>query len=488
MDGAMAKKKSSKKEAGSGGVPVYMYVMAGCAALNSTNIGFDLGVSGGVALDLQEDLNLTDAQIGLFLAMPGFVAAFGGLGSQFVTDMLGRRLTFTVGQIILILGLLACIFSSSFVMIMAGRVFIGLGVGIAFAIDYLYIAELAPSAHRGSLVSWAEVAINVGLLIGACANRAFANAPVSSWRTMVGIGLILPIVLTVLSLFVMPETPRFLLARGKKEEAAKILKRTHPKGADIDSVVEGIEKERKQDEENDKGGWSSVLCPDRSVRRALIVGIGVAFAQQINASESVVMYSATIFKRAHVATTKAALFNCTVLTFFMKMFFVILAGCMVDSAGRRPLLISSVTVTALCLFGLAIGTAMDLGWLAVVSVCVFMAAFSMGIGPVVWLLCAEMFPSSVRAKGMSLGAFVNRLTSALIAFSYLPMAKAVGGQANYFAIFGFVTTLSAVYIWALVPETKGLSLEESSHAPPPTPDMCPLDSESDADSDNAAES
>jgi len=208
-----------------------------------------------------------------------------------------------------------------------------------------------------------------------------------------------------------------------------------------------------------------------------LVGIGVALAQQINASESVVMYSATIFERAHVATTKAALFNCTVLTMFMKMFFVILAGCFVDSLGRRPLLLSSVSVTALCLFGLSISTAADIGWLAVVSVCVFMAAFSMGIGPVTWLLCTEMFPSAVRAKAMSLGAFVNRLTSALIALTYLPLAKAFGGQANYFAVFGVLTALSAVYIWSLVPETKGLSLEESSRAPALVSAACDAQSE-----------
>merc|ERR1712204_54209 len=121
-------------------------------------------------------------------------------------------------------------------------------------------------------------------------------------------------------------------------------------------IVEAIEKERRQVEEFDKGGWRSVLCPDRNMRRAILVGIGVAFAQQINASESVVMYSATIFERAGVATTKAALFNCKVLTFFMKMFFVIIAGFIVDSRGRRPLLLWSVSVTALCLFGLSVAT------------------------------------------------------------------------------------------------------------------------------------
>lgn len=478
--------KALKPAAKQNGIPSFMYVMAGCAALNSTNIGFDLGVSGGVALDLQEDLKLNDFQIGLFLGTPGFVAAFGALSSQFITDTLGRRLTFTCGQVVLIAGLLTSMFSGTFSVMMTGRVLVGLGVGMAFAVDYLYIAELAPASHRGSLVSWAEVAINAGLLIGGVTNRLFAAASADSWRRMLGIGLILPILLTGLSLLVMPETPRFLLARGKKVEAAEILKRTHPKGEDIDSIVEAIEKERKQDEEDANGGWSSVLCPDTSMRRAILVGIGVALAQQINASESVVMYSATIFKRAHVATTKEALFNCTVLMFFMKMFFVVLAGCTVDSRGRRPLLLSSVSVTALCLFGLSISTAADLGWLAVISVCMFMAAFSIGIGPVTWLLCAEMFPSCVRAKAMSLGAFVNRLTSALIAFSYLPLAKAVGGQANYFTIFGVVTTLSAVYIWALVPETKGLSLEESSHSIPPQPDVCPIaDSNSTTDSDNS---
>merc|ERR1719221_464473 len=444
--------------------PVYMYLMAGCAALNSTNIGFDLGVSGGVALDLEEDLGLNQWQIGLFLGTPGFVAAFGGLCSQFVTDRFGRRLTFTFGQMTLISGLLFTMFSNSFPVIMLGRVLVGLGVGIAFAIDYLYIAELAPASHRGSLVSWAEVAINVGLLLGACVNRAFADAPPESWRWMLAFGLILPSILTILSLAVMPETPRFLLAKGFELEAAEVLKRTHPEGEDVASVIKAIEKERLQDAENEKLGWTPILKPNKAMRRAILVGIGVAFAQQINASESVVMYSATIFERAHVATTKSALFNCTVLTFFMKMFFVVLAGCFVDSRGRRPLLLSSVSVTALCLFGLSISTAADIGWFAVVSVCVFMAAFSIGIGPVTWLLCAEMFPSSVRAKAMSLGAFVNRLTSLLIAFSYLPLARALGGQAVYFLVFGIITTLSAVYMYILVPETKGLSLEESYHA------------------------
>jgi len=341
---------------------------------------------------------------------------------------------------------------------------VGLGIGLAFAIDYLYIAELAPASHRGSLVSWAEVAINVGLLLGACVNRAFADAPPESWRWMLAFGLILPVALVVLSLFIMPETPRFLLAKGYENEAAEVLRRTHPEGEDVTSIITAIEKERLQDADNDKLGWAPVLMPNSTMRRAILVGIGVAFAQQINASESVVMYSATIFERAHVATTKSALFNCTVLTMFMKMFFVILAGYVVDSRGRRPLLLGSVSVTALCLFGLSFSTFYDVGWLAVLSVCVFMAAFSMGIGPVTWLLCAEMFPSSVRAKAMSLGAFVNRLTSSLIAFTYLPLAKALGGQGVYFLVFGAITALSAVYIYVLVPETKGLSLEESSHA------------------------
>jgi len=281
---------------------------------------------------------------------------------------------------------------------------------------------------------------------------------------MLAFGLILPAALTILSLVVMPETPRFLLAKGFENEAAEVLKRTHPEGEDVLAIIKGIEKERLQDAENEKLGWTPILKPNKAMRRAILVGIGVAFAQQVNASESVVMYSATIFERAHVATTKSTLFNCSVLTMFMKMFFVILAGYMVDARGRRPLLLGSVSVTALCLFGLSFSTFADIGWLAVVSVCVFMAAFSMGIGPVTWLLCAEMFPSSVRAKAMSLGAFVNRLTSSLIAFSYLPLARALGGQAVYFLVFGIITALSAVYMYILVPETKGLSLEESYHA------------------------
>jgi len=448
-------------------VPWYMYMMAACAALNSTNMGFDLGVGSGLESMMKEDLGLSDAQIGGFLSTTNFVAAFGGLCSNVVIDRLGRRLSFTVGQAFFIIGLVTQMVSSSFPILMFGRVLVGLGIGLAFAIDYLYIAELAPASHRGSLVAWAEVAINVGSLIGNSASRAFSDSPPSCWRWLLGFGLILPTALTFLSLFVMPETPRHSLAQGKSKEAGQVLRRTHPEGDDIDAIVEAIEKERQQDAENDKLGWAPVLCPDKSMRRAILVGIGVAFAQQINASESVMMYAPTIYERAHLASDKAALFNYQILTTFFKMLFVVIGGYYVDRAGRRPMLIGSVSVTALCLFGLSVASAFaNVGWLAVVSLCVFMAAFSIGIGPVTWMLCAEMFPSSVRGKAMSLGTFVNRGTSGLIVLTYLPLTQLLGSQALYYAVFGVLTALSAVYIYILVPETKGLSLEASCHTIP----------------------
>lgn len=455
-DAAPGKGKSPSKRP-----PAFMFFLAGCAALNSINVGFDVGVSSGVALEVRSAFQLTDVQIGVFLGSLQFLAAIGALTSQFISDRFGRRMSFFASQVVLISGVALCVFSQSFAVLMAGQILLGIGVGLGFAIDPMYIAEVAPAAQRGMFTSWSDIAINVGIVFGFTINWAFAGLNDQiGWRCMMACGAVLPLVLMFLSLFVMPESPRWLVSRGRVPEATKILQKTHPQGDDVVGFIREIQCEVEAEDAHGKTGWGALLSPDRTTLKWLSLGIGIAIAQQLNGSESVVMYSPTIFARAHIGGGRSSLFAVTFGVGVLKTSFVVAAAFFVDSVGRRPLFILSTVAMALSLGLLALGTALQLGWLAVLGVCAFMASFSSGIGPVTFLLVAEMFPSKIRAKAVSLAICSNRLTSGAVALTFLPLASALGGQAAYFALFAALTALVALVSYCFVPETKQLTLEQ----------------------------
>lgn len=443
--------------------PSYVYFIVGCAALNSVNLGYDIGVNSGVAVLIKDDFGLSDKQIGVFLGALHFIAAFGGLMNQAVSDRLGRCLTFTLAQIVLVIGVVILCTAGSFATLMVGRLFVGTGVGLGLAIDPLYMAEVSPADFRGMLTAWAEIATNLGVLLGFVANWVFNDLPLGqNWRVMLACGAVLPVVLVFLSLTLMPESPRWLVARGFTAEAEAVLRRTHAAGVDIPELVNEIRHQLQAEAEYESPGllgWAPLLLPDAVTRRMLLVGVGVAFAQQINGSESVVLYSPEIFKDAGVARTNSGLFAVTIVVGVVKVFFIIVSALLLDGVGRRPLLIVSTCGMALCQFVLAVALALSQGWLAAVAVWIFIAFFSLGIGPICWLLAAEVFPLRIRAKAMSMAAFVNRLTSGTIALTFLPLSGAMG-LSGYYLLFAFITTGTALAAYSFVPETKQRTLEQ----------------------------
>jgi MFS family permease len=204
--------------------PRAVYIFAGCAALNSCNLGYDIGVSTDVGLEVQETMNLTDVQTELFMGSINIFGIIGALVASFLSDWVGRRKAFAISAVGFVLGVLSMAAAQTYFALMIGRAVVGVGVGFGLAVDPVYIAEISPAAQRGRLVTWSEISINIGLLLGFSTGYAFSGLDRAlGWRVMLGCGGVLPCVMLLLVWRVMPESPRWLIQNGRVGEARPIL-------------------------------------------------------------------------------------------------------------------------------------------------------------------------------------------------------------------------------------------------------------------------
>ena len=446
-------------------VPRYVVLLAMCAALNSCNLGYDIGVNSGVGPHLQakgEGMNLSDLQLELFFGIFGLAAMLGAAVAYTASDGLGRRKAFACTSLTFIIGVLWTATATSYASLMMGRFVTGLGVGLGLAIDPVYIAEVSPPKHRGRLVTWSETATNVGILLGFVFGFAFRDAGEAGWRSMLALGAIIPSVLLVLVFTFMPESPRWLVARGRSEEAKLILRRCYPPSSDVDGVVTSIQAAIEEERNASNAyGWSALLIrPTKTTKRMLIVGVGVAMSQQTTAIEAIQYYILYILADAGVEK-RSQQFGILLLIGCIKVVVIVVAGRLFDHPrlGRKPLLTLSNAGCGGCLLLLAIATATSSAPLAILSLALYVTFFSLGAGPGIWLVASEVFPLVIRAKCMALATVANRVFSSLIASTFLSWA----GAMTYAGYFYFFTALSVV-LWATLyvylPETSGKSLEE----------------------------
>jgi MFS family permease len=320
-------------------------IFAMCAALNSCNLGYDIGVntSAGKLLQDENSLALTDGQLEIFMGSLNLFAAVGALGASAVSDKYGRRGGFIVAAFSFVLGVLLMSFAQSYDLLMFGRVFVGLGVGFGLSVDPVYISELSPPKYRGYLVTWSEIATNVGILLGFCSGLVFENVAADrAWRLMFGMGTILPVVLTILVLWVMPESPRWLVKEGRENEAKEVLTRVYPPDYDVSKVVDEIKDAIIREEEAENAvGWDIIFFPSPAFKRMLLVGIGSAVAQQIVGIDAIQYFLMYIIEEAGIKDRTWQSIILIVLG-ILKVSVIVLAGHMFDSRGRRPLMFMSL--------------------------------------------------------------------------------------------------------------------------------------------------
>lgn len=447
------RKKSTRK---------YVYGCAVFASLNNVLLGYDVGVMSGAILFIQQDLKITEVQQEVLVGVLSIISLLGSLAGGRTSDAIGRKWTMGLAAVIFQIGAAVMTIAPSFEILMVGRILSGVGIGFGVMIAPVYIAEISPSIARGSLTSFPEIFINLGILLGYVSNYSFSGLSAHiSWRVMLAVG-VLPSVFIGVALFIIPESPRWLVLQNRVDEARSVLMKTNENDSEVEERLAEIQQAAGTSN-TDKPVWRELLSPSPALRRMLITGIGIQCFQQITGIDATVYYSPAIFKAAGIED-ESKLLAATVAVGVSKTAFILIAIILIDRVGRKPLLYISTIGMTTCLFGVGITLLlMKEGSisiaLAILFVCGNVAFFSVGIGPVCWVLTSEIFPLRLRAQASGLGAVGNRMCSGLIAMSFLSVSDAitVGGT---FLIFSVISALSVAFVYKLVPETKGKSLEQ----------------------------
>lgn len=447
------RKKSTRK---------YVFGCAVFASLNNVLLGYDVGVMSGAILFIQQDLKITEVQQEVLVGVLSIISLIGSLAGGRTSDAIGRKWTMGFAAVIFQIGAAVMTIAPSFEILMVGRILAGVGIGFGVMIAPVYIAEISPTIARGSLTSFPEIFINLGILLGYVSNYAFSGLSAHiSWRVMLAVG-VLPSVFIGVALFIIPESPRWLVLQNRVEEARLVLLKTNENDSEVEERLAEIQQAAGT-ADTDKPVWRELLSPSPSLRRMLITGIGIQCFQQITGIDATVYYSPAIFKAAGIED-ESKLLAATVAVGVSKTAFILIAIILIDKVGRKPLLYVSTIGMTTCLLGVGITLLlMKEGSisiaLAILFVCGNVAFFSVGIGPVCWVLTSEIFPLRLRAQASGLGAVGNRMCSGLIAMSFLSVSRAitVGGT---FLIFSVISALSIAFVYKHVPETKGKSLEQ----------------------------
>ncbi|XP_024532485.1 putative polyol transporter 1 [Selaginella moellendorffii] len=470
------------------------------ASLNSLLLGYDIGVMSGALLYIKDYFELNSVQQEVLVGILSLATLVGGLMAGKVADAVGRRKTMATAAAIFFVAALLMALSPSYAVLMAGRVLSGLGVGFA-TISPVYTAELSPPGSRGSLGSSADLFVNIGVLLGYVANFALSPLPEwLGWRLMLGVGAV-PSVFLACAVLVMPESPRWLVMQGRLSPAKAILLKTCAGNkmeaeSRLAAIVEslGDEYEVEKGEEltsskvDDPEGlleprrrrkasnvWKQLLLPSAPVRRMLLVSLGIHFFQQASGVDALVYYSPTVFAQAGMKSRTSVL-GMTIAVGLTKTLTILVATIWLDSLGRRPLLLASATGMTLALTTVAVtfrflhvGTKVDTSGtehasvavvvIAMLAICGFMASFSIGFGPTVCVLTSEVFPLTLRARAMSLSIGMNRAISGAVALTYLSLAGALTTSGAFF-VYASIALASIGFVFFVVPETKGKSLEE----------------------------
>jgi SP family galactose:H+ symporter-like MFS transporter len=429
-----------------------LYLASVIAALGGLIFGYDLAVIGGAILFIRDQFVLTVFLEETVIASALLGAMLGAAGGGKIADRWGRRPTLLVIAGLGVLGPITTALAPTIPWLVLGRILTGVCFGMASFVTPLYIAELAPAQTRGRLVTIYVLAVMIGILAAYLIDFAFSI--MHRWRMMLAMGAVPGVLLGIGSL-ILPESPRWLMLQGQSDKACEALRRVRG-GADINEEINCILKGLGQG----LGGWADLLNP--YLRIVLVIGIGLATFRMVTGINIVIFYAPTIFEISGVKS-QAVDILATVGIAAVQVLATLLAMYLVDRWGRRTLLLVGLAGMVVSLVGLGLAFSPLFsslrGTIAEVSLMIFAAAWVAGPGTIFFLLISEIYPSHVRALAMSLATAVLWGAYCLDTLTFLSVLDLLG-QTGTFCFTAFLGIIAWWFVYALVPETKGVPLEE----------------------------
>jgi sugar porter (SP) family MFS transporter len=446
----------------------YINGLAVIASLGGFLFGYDTAVISGTIRFVTIQFQLSPSGTGWYVSSALLGCLIGVALSGIISDRYGRKKVLVLSALFFGLSAIGCAFTLGFVDLVIYRLIGGLGIGIASMISPLYISELSPAYKRGRLVALYQFAITIGILSSYFCNAGLLSLSLSNlfhdtsglvhkimvtevWRIMLGTSFI-PAFSFLLLLFLVPESPRWLVLKGEAAKASAILQRIMSQEQSLEEI-----EDIKSNLNAEPAGFGRILTGN--FKLPLIIGITLAFLTQVSGINAIIYYGPKILEQAGIPISKAL--GGQVIIGIVNVLFTLIAIWKIDQLGRRPLLLAGVTgiISSLIVIGLLFYFNSTNTILLLCFILLFIGCFAFSYGPVIWVLLSEIFPMKIRGKAMSLATFSLWIGTALVG-QFTPMLLEGIGPPGTFWLFALLTSPAIYIAIKILPETKGRSLEE----------------------------
>ena len=436
--------------ASNGGSPAYVYMISIIAAFGGLLYGFVLGVISGAMPFVARDFGLSAYQVGFAVGNIDIGCLIGALAAGSLSDRYGRKKVLFLTAALFALSGGLCAAATSFTELVTGRLIGGLAVG-ASMISALYTAEVAPARIRGFLVTLTQFGIVIGILATYVVNWALADAGPDNWRWMFASG-ILPTVVFLAGLLFVPESPRWLAARGETDRARAILARiggaAHAE-SELALIRAAVETEQGSVRELFRKGF----------RRALVIGVVISALAQSVGINTVIYYAPAIFMKAGYHDASSA-FLATIAVGTVNFLFTIVAILAIDRLGRKPLLLAGLAgmlISLVCAAMLFNVSTVGAVWV-LFPILGFVALYAVSLGPIAWVLVSEIYPNRIRGVAMAICMAALYIADFIVSLTFPRLMEIMGYRV--FFVYAAVCAVGFLFVWLAVTETKGKTLEE----------------------------
>jgi len=432
-------------------------------ALGGFLFGFDTAVISGVEKSIQQLFNLSPFWQGFTISSALIGTVVGALAAGNPSDKYGRKPILFIIAFLFAFSAAGSALANTLWSFIAFRFAGGLAVGASSVVAPMYISEISPAALRGRMTALFQFNVIFGILMAYVSNYLLSKMGEHSWRWMLGIGGI-PAIVYFFLLFLVPESPRFLVKKGKITEAKKVLQKIETQG--VETEIADIRLSLDQKKEN--------LFSGRYVKPISIAFL-VAMFNQFSGINAILYYAPRIFELTGLSVTES-MFQ-PVMIGITNGIFTILGLLIIDKVGRKKLLITGSIGMAICLGLIARAFYLQQfgGYELLAFLIGYIMFFAFSTGAVIWVLISEVFPNSVRGQGQSLGSFTHWFFAAIITFLFPVIADGYRSGSGYaFTFFSLMMLIQALVVWKYFPETKGKTLEELGNELSKKQDVLPV--------------